>query len=99
MDSKYQIFWTDEAVKNLEDILDYLKNRWTSREVDNFKKKLSKQISLIQLNTRLFPISEYNIRLRKAVLSKQTTLFYELSENIVYLVYLFNTKQSETRLK
>ncbi len=44
MDSKYKIFWTDEAVKNLEDILDYLKNRWTSKEVDNFKIKLSKQI-------------------------------------------------------
>jgi len=36
MASDYKIFWTDEAINNLEDTLDYLNNKWTQRETDNF---------------------------------------------------------------
>ncbi len=46
-DTDYKIFWTEEAIQNLEEILDYLLRKWTQREVDNFKFKLSKQIDLI----------------------------------------------------
>ena len=95
----YKIFWTDEALNNLEDILDYLNNRWTQREIVNFKKRLSKQINLIEQNPNLFPISKYNPRLRKAILSKMTTIFYEVSGQIIYLVYLFNNKQDIKRIK
>lgn len=99
MASDYKIFWTDEAINNLEDTIDYLNNRWTQREIDNFKNRLSKQIGLIQQNPSLFPISQYNSRLRKAVLSKQTTIFFEVTGQIIYLVYLFNNKQDIEKIK
>ena len=99
MVSDYKIFWTNEAINNLENIFDYLNNRWSQREIDNFKKQLSKQISLIEQNPKLFPISQYNPRLRKAVLSKQTTIFYEVSGQVIYLVYLFNNNQDIERIK
>jgi len=99
MDSDYKIYWTDEAISNLESILDYLKSYWTQREINNFKKKLGKQVKLIEKNPKLFPVSRYNSRLRKAVLSKQTTIFYELSGQMIYLVYLFNTRQSPKKIK
>jgi len=95
----YKILWTDEAINNLESVLDYLAHKWTQREIDNFKKRLSKQICLIEQNPRLFPISQYNRRLHKAVLSKETTVFYEVSDQIIYLVYLFNNMQDVNRIK
>jgi len=93
MGSDFKVFWTDEAIKNLQSIMDYLDCQWTQREIDNFKKKLAKQIELIETNPRLFPVSEYNPRLRKAVLSKQTTIFYEIADRMISLVYLFNSRQ------
>lgn len=78
----YKLFWTDEAIKSLEEIPDYLINKWSQKKVDNFKIKLSRQIDLILINPRMFPVSTYNTRLLKAVLSKQTTMFYELRDNI-----------------
>ena len=99
MASDFKIFWTEEAISNLESILDYLRNNWTQKEIDIFKISLSKQIDLISKNPKLFPISEFNPRLRKAVLSEQTTIFYELSDQIIYLVYLFNNKQDITKIK
>lgn len=97
--SDYQIFWTDEAINNLSEILDYLNNRWSKHEIDIFKKSLSKQISLIEQNPKLFSISQYNPRLLKSVLSKQTTFFYEVSGQLIYLVYLFCNTQNINRIK
>jgi len=99
MGSDYKIFWTDEAISNLESILDYLKSKWTQKEINSFKKKLRRQIELIEKNPKLFPLSKYSKKLRKAVLSKQTTIFYELSGKIIYLVYLFNTRQDPKKIK
>ena len=93
MTSEYKLFWTDEAINNLDDVLDYLLKNWNQREIDNFKRRLSRQIRLIQQNPKLFPISQYNRRLHRAVLSKQTTIFYEISGQTIYLVYIFNTRQ------
>jgi len=97
MDCK--IFWADEALDNLESILSYLETEWTEREVANFKKKLSKQLDLIQRNPELFPISEYHSNLRKAVLSKQTIVFYQLKGFEIHITYLFNTRMDVKRLK
>jgi len=95
----YKLFWSDEAIDNLESILDYLNSRWTEREVDKFKKQLSKQLDLITGKPKLFPKSDFNPRLRKAVLSKQTTIFYEISEYRINLVYLFNNRQDIKKIK
>ena len=95
----YKIFWTEEAISNLEEIIDYLYSRWTKREVDNFKAKLSKQINLISQNPKLFPVSTFQPRLRKAVLSKQTSIFYEVKNDTIYLAYLFVNYKSTDKLK
>jgi plasmid stabilization system protein ParE len=95
----YKIFWTEEAIQNLEEIIDYLKNKWTQREVDNFKLKLSKQIDLIGNNPGMFPISTFQPRLRKAVLSRQTSIFYEIKDNVIYLAYIFVNHKNVDRLK
>ncbi len=99
MVSEYKILWTNEAVNNLEEILEYLKKRWTQREIDSFKKRLSRQINIIQQRPRLFPKSEVNPRLRRAVLSSQTTIFYEVKKQNIYLAYLFNNKKDIRRIK
>jgi len=89
----YKLVWTHEAIDNLEGILNYLIANWSQKEVIQFKYKLSKQIDLILQFPKMFPVSDYNPQLRKAVLSKQTTLFYQIKGEAIYLVYIFvNTK-------
>ena len=99
MDSDYKIFWTAEAIDNLSSILGYLEERWTQKEVDQFKYKLTKQLNLICQNPELFPVSQINPRLRKAVLSIQTTIYYELSGKFIFLVYLFSNYQDPDRIQ
>jgi len=95
----YKIFWTVEAIQNLEEILDYLLTNWTQREVENFKAKLSKQIDQIKRHPRMFPTSTFQPRLRKAFLSKQTSIYYEINDQMIYLAYLFVSYKNTERLK
>lgn len=93
----YKLFWTDQAIENLEEILTYLSENWSQNEIENFKHKLSRQLDLILINPKMFPVSIYNPRLRKAVLSKQTTIFFELKDSLVFIVYLHvNSKNINT---
>lgn len=95
----YKIVWTKEAINNLEEILNYLIERWSQKEVDNFKRKLSNQIGLIGVFPKMFPQSINNPKLRKAVLSKQTSIFYQIKNNTIYLVYIFVNSKDVKRLK
>ena len=95
----YKVFWTDEAVLNLEEIIDYLTSKWSQKEVEHFKQKLSKHLDLICSNPLIFPVSEIQPRLRKAVLSKQTSIFYEVKKEEIFIVYLFVNAKSVSRLK
>lgn len=99
MDSEFKLFWTEEAISNLESILNYISAEWTEREVINFKKILSRQIQLIGQFPLIFPRSVYNLRLRKAVLSKQTIIFYEVKNQLIYIVFLFSTLQNPEKFK
>jgi plasmid stabilization system protein ParE len=95
----YKLVWTYEAINNLEEILDYLITNWSQKEVVQFKYKLSKQIDLILQFPKMFPVSDYNQKLRKAVLSKQTTLFYQIKGEEIYLVYIFVNTRNIKRIK
>ena len=95
----YKIFWSEESLRNLEDILKYLETEWTEKEVKKFKIKLIKQIDLISLNPRLFPVSQFQPRLRKAVLSRHTTIFYEIKDHQIFIAYLFSNRMNPKRIK
>ena len=95
----YRLVWTEEAIHNLDDILNYLIDKWSQREVDSFKSKLSHQLDLILKFPKMFPASDYIPTFRKAVLSKQTTVFYQIRENYIYLVYLFVNRRDIKNIK
>jgi plasmid stabilization system protein ParE len=99
MGFEYKVFWSDEALSNLDSILHYLDTQWTEREVNNFKNRLSNQLDIITRFPTLFPASEINPTLRKAVLSKQTTLFYQLGDDTINIVYLFDTRQDPKKIQ
>ena len=67
--------------------------------MENFKSKLSKQIDLIEKKPKMFPISPFQPRLRKAVLSKQTSVFYEIRDNVIYIAYVFVSHKNTERLR
>ena len=95
----YKILWTKEALSNLGDIVDYIEAHWTNRELENFKKKLSSLIEIIAQRPLIFPKSAHRSDLHKAVLSKQTSIYYLVKGKEIHLVFLFDNRMDTTRLK
>lgn len=95
----YTILWTDEAVENLENILSYISTNWTEREGNKFKARLSEQLNIISKFPGVFPASAITPRLRKAVLTKQIIIFYEFKEQVIYIAYLFDSRQNPKKIK
>jgi plasmid stabilization system protein ParE len=53
----YKLRWSKESITDLKDILSYLSKNWSEKILNNFKKKLSRQLDLIVRNllTTYFP--------------------------------------------
>jgi plasmid stabilization system protein ParE len=93
-----KVIWSAEAVENLEKIITYLEANWTEKEIRKFVKKLEKQITVIKSQPHSFPKSQF-IEARKSVLSEQTTIFYKVYADAIYIVTMFDNRQNPENLK
>ena len=99
MINSYKLVWSDEAINNLRAIIDYLENKWTKNEIKKFSQLLDKRLKLIENNPFLFAESNKSNGLRKSVLSKQTTIYYQVLEYEIRIVTLFDNRQNPNKLK
>jgi plasmid stabilization system protein ParE len=99
MKSGYRIGWSDEALNNLDSIIDYLTINWTEKEIRNFYKLLEKRLALIAKNPLAFPACEFGSNVKRCKLSKQTTIYFELKTDYVVLLSLFDNRKDPGTLK
>lgn len=99
MRSGYRIQWTERAIFDLQNIIDYLLYKWTEKEVKNFVRKLDKRLELISINPRLFPKTKKRRNVRRSVLTKHTVIYYETSTDTIRIVTLFDPRQDPRKLK
>ena len=97
MKSISKVIWSDEAINNLREIIDYLESKWTQREIGNFAKKLEKQIEIIKRLPLSYPKSMRK-NIRKAVMTKQTTVYYEIANESIRIVTLFDNRKNPKKL-
>jgi plasmid stabilization system protein ParE len=98
MKNTYSVFWSSEALKNMESIFLYLEENWTQRELKKFAKLLDKQIKLIQSNPLLFGKSDKSNDVRRSVLNKQITIYYRVRFSEIQILTLFDNRQDPEKL-
>ncbi|MCK9451056.1 MAG: type II toxin-antitoxin system RelE/ParE family toxin [Bacteroidales bacterium] len=98
MKSISKVLWSKRAETDLKSIINFLERNWTDKEVTNFVRKLDKQISIIQNQPNAFPATNRK-NVRRSVLSRQITIYYDIMEDAVRIVALFDTRQSPDKLK
>ncbi|NOS94366.1 MAG: type II toxin-antitoxin system RelE/ParE family toxin [Cyclobacteriaceae bacterium] len=55
MKSGYKLLWSDRALSDLQNIINYLTENWSEKEIQNFARRLDKRLDLISINPALFP--------------------------------------------
>lgn len=94
MRSGFKIVWTDHALSELKETINYLETNWTERELRNFSAKLDHTIELISKNPELFPSSTKKAGIRKAVVEKYNNLYYRINNDNVEIISLFSNLQN-----
>lgn len=74
MKSGYKILWTDHAISELKETIEYLETNWTEKELRKFSAKLEHTVELISKSPEIFPNSYEKIGIRKAVVEKHNKL-------------------------
>lgn len=99
MKSGYRLFWSDRALADLENIISYLAENWTKKEIQNFARGLNKRLDLIIINPSLFPKTAKRKNVRRSVLTKHTVIYYETNRNVINVITLFDSRQNPEKLK
>lgn len=93
-----KVIWSEEAVENLKKIIHYLEENWTEKEIKKFVQKLEKQILIITIQPDSFPKAN-NLDVHRSVLTKQTTIYYNVHQESIRIVTIFDTRQNPKKLK
>jgi len=99
MKNGYKIVWTNKALANLDNIIQYLTDNWTEKEISKFFRKLDHRIYLISQRPLLYPLTNSRKNVRRSVLTSQITIYYRTNKQAVEILTLFDNRQNPSKLK
>jgi len=88
-----KIFYTSDAQSTLAAVYNFIDKKFGSRTADRFLTDAEKTISLIAENPLMFRASTFDVDVRIGFISKQTSLFYRVSEETIYLLFFWDNRQ------
>jgi plasmid stabilization system protein ParE len=94
----YNIEWSPRAKFTHQQILDYLQKNWTEKEINNFVTRTETVLLYISQNPLQYPYSKEN-DIHKCVLRKQVSLYYQIKQNTVELLYFWDNRQNPKKPK
>jgi plasmid stabilization system protein ParE len=94
----YTIRWSPTARISYLKILEYLEKEWSLSEVASFSRRVNVVIDFLRVNPKIYPNSDLK-KIRRAVVTKQVTLFFEINGEFVDVLLLWDTRQNPSELK
>ena len=99
MKSGYKVFWTEHAISELEETIEYLKTNWSERELRIFSAKLDHTIELISKLPEMFPESFEKKVLGKQSWKKTIVCIIEFIRILLRYFHYFQAKSTLQRRK
>lgn len=90
--------WAPEAETDLARILEYLHDNWEEQVSLNFLKIVAEAVSEIRKYPQHYPIIEQHLSVRRFVLTKHNSLYYQFNENELWVLRIYDTRQDPNKL-
>ncbi|HVS93611.1 MAG TPA: hypothetical protein VHE59_16345 [Mucilaginibacter sp.] len=87
-----RIAWTDDAKETFHYTVVQIESKWGTHSAEKFVKETRKIIHSISKQPYLFKAS-YTENVRQAVISKQTSMFYEIHTSHIAILYFGDNRQ------
>jgi plasmid stabilization system protein ParE len=98
MKNGYNIFWTPNALNELEETIKYLQDNFTDKEIKKLADKIEIFTETIFYNPYLFPKSSSK-NIHKAIILKFNTVYYRVTDRNVEILSFFSNRQSPAKRK
>jgi hypothetical protein len=99
MASKIDVVWSNESVRRTDQVIKFLTENWSIKEVENFLTALAAFEEIVSRFPEIYPKSLIMSGYRKAVILKQISIIYSLEKNIIKVHTLFDNRQDPGKLK
>lgn len=95
-----KISWTPTARRTYFNILDYLAEKWTKKEVANFIFEVERLLDHIVDNPKMSPAYRKKKNVRRALITKHNTLYYRIrpGKKVLELITFWDNRQDPKKL-
>jgi len=93
-----EVILTPIAVKDFQNIIDYLNYKWGTSVINNFVDRFEKVLALLSEEASIFPFVDTVNQIQKCVLTKHNTLFFKETEKEIKILAIFDTRQDPEKL-
>jgi plasmid stabilization system protein ParE len=89
----YKVIWSPQAEITFENVITFLSENWTNKQIENLLARTNKLINLISKNPFLFKGSEKQ-NIHEVLITKHNLLLYQINETElkVELLAFFDTR-------
>jgi plasmid stabilization system protein ParE len=98
MKNTFKIIWTTRALTDLKNIVTYLEENWSVKEIQKFTRLLDLQLNRLFINPFLFSESNSYKKIRKSVLTRQISIYYRINNFEIQIITLFDNRQNPIKL-
>ena len=95
-----EIIWSPAALKDFLNIISYLQENWTNKEIDNFTNRVDEKLDVLSLHPRLGSLNSKKMNIHKTIIHKKVILIYKykpLKKEIILLNF-WNPQQDSKKL-
>ena len=89
---QYLISWSPLAEETYLNTLSKILERWTNKEAEEFEAKVESLIDKLRTQKYLCPSSKKQKSLRRCVIAPQTSLIYQIKEDVIELVAFYDNR-------
>jgi len=91
------VVYSKRSLADVRTIRDYLLYKFTQREVNKLYNLLSDFEAVVATFPDLYPLIESNKKIRRAVLSKQLSVFYTYLTNTISIVAVLDNRMDDAK--
>ena len=96
----YKIIWSEKARDDYFHIIDYLIEFWGKNSAKKFMSTVLHTLDIISKMPKIYPLTEYRVNLRRCIVVKQVSMYYQLNENDVeiFIVRFYDNRKNPDKL-
>jgi plasmid stabilization system protein ParE len=91
---KYRISWSPLAEESYLETISQIMEKWTIKEAEGFEAKVNSVLEKLKSHKHLCPSSDKQSSLRRCVITPQTSLIYQIKNDVIELVTFFDNRSA-----